>query len=317
MPRPTRRLLGIGSAALVLTLATGALAGPAAAGAAPPGHGNPEYMITFRGAALEGYPGSTQKYKAGGYSLVELVKSAGQAAPGCRAEGAGYVLDEGENPTLSRQSVPASAAAHLKDQAPTFPAEGSGAQWKGTCTPDGLSGTGIGDDMNAQGLRLGSSTVSGAIDPESGVYTGTGTATISGFDLAEATGVEVKFDSISSQMHVTKTGNAEPVVSYRLSILNSDPAQTTLGGKGFTLYGNDIPADMLVTTFNKQVADSAQQIESFASGGLDLGLRILAPQVTKDEATGLTTIVAPAVAGEFGLLFQTFGARLGSLTFTG
>lgn len=277
-----------------------------------------------------------------GYTRLVLDKGVG-TLPTCLAEGAGYYLSEAvedgvikggaapisegqtqsdaspyTNVTQSKRVRPVggSGDSNPSDTNPAFPSAGNGPLWASKCNDDLSSGTATGDLVNASGLRFAGSTMSGAVDHRTGVYTATARAYVLGLEGA--------FDSLSSLFQISyRPGSTEtavaPKITYRMSFFNSDAGQSAFASDGFTLGGTQVPAADLVDQFNSQAAQFAASAQAIGP----LGFQLLAPQVYPDQDSGLQVITAPAAVGNIGLasqagtVGQNFGLKLASVTWTG
>jgi hypothetical protein len=331
------------AAALVLTASV--LASPAGAveSAKKPKFdiNNVGYNEIMRSGAVEWYANIPRNLPQNlGYARVALIKDIQEASPRCIADGAGYwlddILEEGvlkggaapigegqtatdaspyDNPTIHRVYRPAGSAdgtgTASSDRTPKFPAQGNGPLWTSECGADFFSGSGTGDTINASGFRFAGSSVSSAVDTSNGVYTSTGRAYI--------TGIEGAFDTITSLMQVTHAPNQEPRVTYRMSFFDSTPSDSAFASDGFEFFGSAVPAGDFVEQFNSQSAAFSEQAAALGPAGL----QIFSPQVYPDQDNGLTTITAPAAAGNLGLasragtIGENFGARFASITWVG
>ncbi len=344
MPKSLRSSLVPGLAvAATLALTGGVLATPAAAAETAK---KPKFDINqigyneaMRSGAIEWYAEIPRQLPQNmGYARVALVKDIQEASPRCIADGAGYwlddILEEGvlkggaapigegqtatdaspyDNPTIHREFRPAGAAAGgaSSDRTPKFPANGNGPLWTSKCNPDYFGGSGTGDTINASGVRIAGSSVTSQVDPATGIYTSTGRAYI--------TGINGAFDTITSLMQVTHVPSQEPKVTYRMSFFDSSASNSAFASDGVTFFGSAVPASELVDQFNSQSASFSQSAAALGPAGL----QILSPQVYADQDNGLTTITAPAAAGNLGFaaragtIGQNFGARFATITWWG
>lgn len=275
-----------------------------------------------------------------GYSHVELIKDIDEASPRCIADGAGYwlddILEEGvlkggaapigegqtatdaspyDNPTIHRVYRPANADDGsnnaTSDRTPKFPANGNGPLWTSACTADFFGGSGTGDMFNAAGSKIAGSSIVAQVDKNTGIYTATGRAYV--------TGIAGAFDTITSLMQVVHAPNQEPKVTYRMSFFDSDAGKSAFASDGVEFFGSAVPASQFVDQFNSQSAAFAQQGAALGPAGL----QILSPQVYPDQDSGRTTITAPAAYGNLGFasrsgtIGQNFGMKLAEITYTG
>jgi hypothetical protein len=315
------------------------------------------YILDMRSGGMEyetALPAAL--YHDVGYSEVNLAHDIGQPQGTCESDGAMYwagqyveeaVLGKGaappdagdvgggyHNPTIARDVNPnISAGSSLSNRHPgivnffppgqevaPIPADGTPVNVQAKCGTD-VKGAGDGNvsDVNKT-LDVVGSTTQAELNRETGEYTSTGRAYVTGIKGA---GV---FNTVSSFMQVTQKPGSEPVVSYRMSFFDSDTggSSTQFGQNGFTLSGSNVPADQLVSQFNSQ----AKTLSDAASTLGPFGFQVLAPQVgtepsTEAGTTGLHYITAPAIAGSIGshlrdgTLGQQEQARFGSVTFTG
>jgi hypothetical protein len=344
LPKSFRRALVPGVAvATTLVLTAGAFATPAGAATTKKKFdinelGYNEYM---RAGAVETFAEIPRNVPQNlGYSHVILNKDIEEESPHCIADGAGYwlddILEEGvlkggaapigegqtatdaspyDNPTIHRVYRPADSddgsQNATSDRTPKFPSNGNGPLWTSSCTPDFYGGSGEGDMFAASGAKIAGSSIVAQMDQATGVYTATGRAYV--------TGIAGAFDTITSLMQVTHVPDSEPKVTYRMAFFDSDASKSGFSSEGFQFFGSDVPASQFVDQFNAQSAAFSKQGAALGPAGL----QILSPQVYPDQDSGVTTITAPAAAGNLGLasrsgtLGQNFGMKFAEITYTG
>jgi hypothetical protein len=340
---PRRSVLPGAAVAAALVLTAGALATPADAATSKKKFdiNRVGYNQAMRAGAIETFTEIPRNLPENvGYSRVVLIKDIEETPPRCEADGAGYWLSEEveeavikggaapiaegqsqsdaspyDNPTINRTVRPADASdggeTAFSDRTPKLPSNGNGPLWTSECSPDFYKGSGTGDLVNASGLRIGGSTVSGGVDRATGIYTATGRAYVTGLDGA--------FDTVTSLMQVTHAPAQEPKITYRLAFFNSDAGQSAFASDGVEFFGSAVPASEFVEQFNTQSAAFSEQAAAFGPAGL----QILSPSVYPDQDTGRMTITAPAAAGNLGLASragtagQNSGARFASITWVG
>lgn len=340
---PHRSLLPGAAVATALVLTAGALASPASAAPSKKKFDIDRigYNQAMRAGVVETYAEIPRNIPENmGYSRLALIKDIEESPPRCEADGAGYWLSEEveeavikggaapiaegqsqsdaspyDNPTISRTVRPADSSdggeTAFSDRTPKLPANGNGPLWTSECSPDFFKGSATGDLVNASGLRIAGSTISGGVDQATGIYTATGRAYVTGLDGA--------FDTVTSLMQVTHAPGQEPKITYRLAFFNSDAGQSAFASDGVEFFGSAVPASEFVEQFNTQSAAFSEQAAAFGPAGL----QILSPSVYPDQDTGRTTITAPAAAGNLGLasragtIGQNFGARFASITWVG
>lgn len=344
MPRsPHRSLLPGAAVATALVLTAGVLAAPAGAATSKKKFDIDRigYHQVMRAGAVETFTEIPRSLPEDvGYSRLALIKDIGEEQPRCEADGGAYWLSEEveeaiikggaapiaegqterdaslyDNPALSRTVRPARSSDgsehSFSDRAPKVPANGNGPLWTSECSPDFFKGSATGDMVNASGLRIAGSTISGGVDKATGIYTATGRAYVTGLD-----GV---FDTVSSLMQVTHAPAQEPRITYRLAFFNSDAGQSAFASDGVEFFGSAVPASELVEQFNTQSAAFSEQAAAVGPAGL----QILSPSVYPDHVTGRMTITAAAAAGNVGLVSragtvgQNSGARFASVTWVG
>jgi hypothetical protein len=343
----TRAVSRAGAAAAAI-LATGALVGQTPAVAATESANGKtfdfkesSYILTMRAGAVEPYAMIPRDLPTDiGFSYVDLIHDTGRNEGRCETWGAGYwlgtELEEGvlglgaappdagdvsggyRNPTTSRQVRPdltPPGAPTGSDRTPALPAAGAGGPlWKATCDSD-TKGSGTGNELDASGARAVGSTTSAEVDKTTGAYTGTSRAYISGIEAAG------KLATINSLMQVKELPNEKPTVSYRISFFESEAGQSVTGfnQNSFTVSGNDVPVEDLVTQFNEQVKGGSGALSALGP----LGFSLLAPQVGKTTDGGRISITAPVIQGNAGLhlrdgtVGQEQGVRFGAVTFSG
>ncbi|HEX3828645.1 MAG TPA: hypothetical protein VHV82_15375 [Sporichthyaceae bacterium] len=351
-----------GTLLLGSAFATPAGAAPAQGQGHSVGHGfnfvnDASYILDMRSAGLEteaDIPAAT--YQDYGYSEVNLSHDLGERLGQCHSYAALYWMgqyveeavlgfgaappDAGSvsggyhNPVYSRSDYPnLSAGNSLSDRHPgivnyfppgqeitPLPAQGTPLRIQSHCDND-INGHANGDAVDVSGTvdEVGSTTAS-EVNRVTGVYTSTARAYVTG--IKGAGGV----NTISSMMQVTQKPNAQPLVTYRMSLFNSGTGSTDTGlnGRSFVFVGRDVPANELTDQFNSQ----AKTLTVAASAIGPFGFQILAPQTgtepsTEAGTTGLHYITAPAVGGEAGFnarngtIGQKQYSRFGSVTFTG
>jgi hypothetical protein len=343
MPRkpstPRSRLAAAAAALLVGAPLTAAP--PATAAPSPFDFEESSYILTLRAGAVEPYALIPRDLPTDiGYSYVDLVHDIGQQDGRCEAWGAGYWLgqevEEGvlgpgaaptdagdvskgyKNPTTSRQVRPDLTPAGQpsgSDRTPAIPADGSaGPNWIAACAHD-AKGNGTGELADLAGAKLVGSTSAAEVNKATGLYTGTSRAYIQDLDIGGA------LVTITSLMQVKQAPGAQPVITYRLWLLDGGAEGTNYGlnQNGFTVAGTDVPADQLVEQFNDQIAQGARAIAALGPYGLTL----LAPHVGKSTDGDRYSITAPVIQGNAGLklrdgtIGQEQGLRFGSVTFQG
>jgi hypothetical protein len=299
------------------------------------------YIFTLRAGAVEPYAAIPRDLPTDiGFSYVDLIHDIGRNEGRCEAWGAGYWLgqevEEGvlglgaappdagdvsggyKNPTTSRQVRPdltPPGEPSQSDRTPALPSNGgTGPLWSGACDDD-TKGAGTGDEVNSAGVRVVGSTTAAALDKKTGVYQGVSRAYITGIEAAG------KLATISSMMQVKQTPTTKPTISYRISFFEGEAGQAATGfnQNAFTVSGNDVPVEDLVTQFNDQVKQGSGALAALGPYGFTL----LAPQVGKTTDGNYFAITAPVIQGKAGLhlrdgtIGQEQGLRFGSVTFSG
>jgi hypothetical protein len=260
---------------------------------------------------------------AGGY-VEEGVLGLGAAPPDAGSVSGGYV-----NPVSSRSVKPdLSAEDNLTDREPAInvpfvaqnvapiPHDGNGIRTSALCKDDANGkATGVVADLAGIAESI-ASTATASVDKATGAYTATSRAVVTGIVGAGA------LDTLSSVMQVTVAPDKKPVVTYRLSLVDSDAAK--FNQNGFTVSGTAVPVDDLVDQFNAQAAGVSTALAAVGP----LGVKLLAPETgtaNHPEAAliGLPYITAPAVqlvggaAVREGTAGQQENVHLGVITFTG
>jgi hypothetical protein len=244
-----------------------------------------------------------------------------------------------DNPVADRTIYPTTYAVYDHDRSPgldgptdhrviaQLPHGGSPLYTTSSCTQD-HQGRSAGDVANVggpPGVHLAGSITQAHVDKRTGAFLADSRAWV--------TGLSGPLDTISSVMQITALPGRMPLVSYRLSFLDTStevepnqPPQAHFPDSkdGFTVAGQDVPADRLTDQFNQQVAANAAAIAAIGP----LGFTLLAPHYSKtgadwDSDVGAPYIVAPAIQGELGLTARkgTIGqdqyVRFASIEFAG
>jgi hypothetical protein len=331
--------------------ATAILAASTIAGATPAlaaGDGNSafdfeksSYILTMRAGAVEPYAMIPRDLPTDiGFSYVDLIHDIGRHEGRCETWGAGYWLgteveegvlglgaappDAGDvsggyrNPTTAREVRPdltPPGQPSGSDRAPALPASGgAGPLWSAKCDHD-AKGTGTGSQLDVSGNRAVGSTTAAEVDKKTGLYTGTSRAYLTGIEAAG------NLATITSLMQVKQAPHAKPTISYRISFFEGEAGQSVTGfnQNAFTVSGNDVPVEDLVTQFNEQVKGGS----AAASALGPMGFTLLAPTVGKTTDGNRFSITAPVIQGNAGLhlrdgtIGENQGLRFGAVTFSG
>lgn len=267
-------------------------------------------------------------YWAGQY-LEEAVLGFGAAPPDAGSVKGGYrnpVFARDVNPDFSAGDEASKRRPGVVNPAPPgqvvapLPSDGTPLLIQSRCDSD-VRGSGTGNVVDVGGvLGVVGSTTQAEVDKVTGRYTASARAYVTGITNAGS------LDTVTSFMQVTQRPGAEPVVTYRLSFIDSkhSGSHNGLSQDGFTLAGTNVPVGQLVEQFNGQ----AKTLSAAAAAIGPFGFQVLAPQegiVPSTEAgtTGLRYVTAPVIAAQGGLslregtLGESVKPRLGTVTFTG
>jgi hypothetical protein len=296
------------------------------------------YIETMRAGAVETYAFlPRQEIQDMGYSLVDLSHDTGAPSGKCIAEGAGYWLGEIlEKAVLSYGASPPDANGKVdsgyqnpviaRSVNPDLTPEQSGNTTPTMSSPIGPSGTAAcGTDAAgesrgfvlkpAPGIEFAGSTTHSEVDKRTGLFTGTARSYI------QAVTANGGIATISSLMQVTGAPGAEPLITYRLSFVDSSSDQATSRAQqnGFTLAGKDIPAGEFVQQFNTQAKAGSAALSALGPAGLQL----VAPSLARSADGGRLGLTGPVIEGHLGLAAREGtigydqGVRFGATTFTG
>jgi hypothetical protein len=236
------------------------------------------YSATLSSAAL--VPVKSAAPAGVGYSAVTLTKKPAVATGACDIVGAGYWLSDPverayRNPTASRAHQSAAATT-------STPAvyTGPGVRWDAACASD-TSGRAVANTAEvAQAEGMGS-TVSASVDRRTGTYVGTARSYVVG--VRTPSGV---LDSVTSLVQVKVADGAEPLVTYRVKLVD--------GSRTVTLAGTDVPADRLGEQFGQQTAAKSAGVEAFAAKGV----QVVLPQGSAHTLTAPLVLAGSAAIGE-------------------
>lgn len=294
-------------------------------------------MFMLRAAAIQPFVRVPQERAVDvGTSYVYLDQPR-RGARQCEALGAGYWLGTeiedhsqlGEaavphpgrggfrNPTAARANRPLPqdrGPQDWSDYSPAIAADGPvGQRWTASCNSAKTAGQGTGIVTDLPGVQTAGSTVTaGAKDAG---YAGTGRAYLQ--DVATATAT---VRSLYSLMQVSLPVEGPARVTYRLTVAVIGAAGTMVGADEhqIVLGGTSVPVGELVAQFNEQASSQAAGLAVLGP----LGLRVLAPTVTIDERSGITSITSPILETNAGLAAKDRGyghdqgLRLAAITLT-
>jgi hypothetical protein len=317
------------------------------------------YVLDMRNAGVEeNTPIPSSTYQDIGFTEVQLTHDIGQPQARCDSRGAGYffgqyveeaVLEKGAappdagdvsggyaNPVMSRSVKPdvSAGGANLTDRHPfiqnpfppgnevtKLPNDGTPLYINANCNDD-VKGSGTGNvaDLAKVADVIGSTTEAG-VDRTTGDYTSTARAYIAGVKGAGP------LTALSSFMTVKQTPGADPVITYRISLIDNDSGGSVTGWNqnGITLSGNNVPANQLTDQFNSQLSTVSGALAALGP----FGIRVMAPdtgiQGPNDTGTGAGGhyVTAPSVQVDYGAHARDGGigqhqiTRLGAISFTG
>jgi hypothetical protein len=340
--RRTSHVATIAGAAALMVIALGPLldATPAAAADSKSTYdwNQSSYIQTMRAGAVETYAFLPREESQDfGYSLVDLTHDTGAPSGKCSTEGGGYWLGEilekavlsygaappdengkvnagYQNPVLARSVNPDLTPDQHGNTTPTLSSP-SGPSGTAACETD-AAGEGTGFILKpVPGIEFAGSTTRGEVDKKTGLYTGTGRSYL------QAVTASGDLATISSLMQVKSAPGAEPLITYRLSFVESgsDGSTSNAEQNGFTLEGKDVPASDLVAQFNDQAKAGSVALSALGPAGLQL----LAPSVARSADGGRMGLTGPVIEGHLGLAAREGtigydqGLRFGAVTFTG
>jgi hypothetical protein len=316
------------------------------------------YLLDMRDAGVEEntqIPSSI--YEEFGFSGIQLTHDIGQPQGKCDARGAGYWLgqyveeavlskgaappDAGDvsggyaNPVDSRTVKPdvsADPSHNLTNRHPfiqnpfppgnevtKLPSGGTPLYITSACDSD-LQGSATGNVADvAKVADVIGSTVEGGVDRTTGQYTSTARSYVAGIKGAGP------LTAFSSFMQVTQKPGSDPVVSYRMSLVDNDSGGSVTGWnqKGITLSGSNVPANQLTEQFNSQAKTVAGALAALGPFGAHLMAPETGVQGPNDTGTSGHYVTAPSVQLDYGAHARDGGigehqiTRLGSITFTG
>jgi hypothetical protein len=317
------------------------------------------YVLDMRNAGVEeNTPIPSSTYQDFGFSEVQLSHDIGQPEARCDSRGAGYffgqyveeaVLEKGAappdagdvsggyaNPVMSRSVKPDVSAGGINltnrhpfvqnpfppgNQVTALPADGTPLYINSSCDSD-VKGSGTGNiaDIGKVADIIGS-TSEGGVDRTTGEYTSIARSYVAGIKGAGP------LTALSSFMQVKQVPGADPVISYRMSLIDNDSGGSITGWNqnGITLSGSNVPANQLTDQFNSQLTTVSGALAALGP----FGIRVIAPDTgiegPNDTGTGTGGhyVTAPAVQLDYGLHARDGGigqhqkTRLGAITFTG
>jgi hypothetical protein len=312
-------------ALVVALLLTGVAALPTGSARAAAPSPTP-YAFTLRSTAVENFVNLFREMGQGvGFSRSTLTRLAGAREGEAEAIGAGaWTLLEDEpcllgcdppctsptvgNPSMARASHPRSCA---DQRAGLF--TGTASPPGQAAAPSPASAVGAGRAVGVTsfpGLRVGlaGSDVTASVQVD-GQYVGTAHSYLT--DVVTASG---QIRSITSTMRVNALPDGSlPTVTTSFSVvgLSSNGSRAGINERGFTIFGQDIPATDLVRWFNAQL----QQVVGIAGVLGQVGVRVLDPQVGLSDDGRRYRITAPALVlgAEQGVNTQGLSARAGGL----
>jgi len=316
------------------------------------------YLLDMRNAGVEEntqIPSSV--YEDFGYSAIQLTHDIGQPQGKCDARGAGYwlgqyveeaVLEKGaappdagdvsggySNPLYSRTvrpDVSASADQNLTDHHPfiqnpfppgkevtKLPNDGTPLYITSACDSD-LKGSGTGNVIDIAKVAdvIGSTTESG-VDKATGEYNSTARSYIAGIKGAGP------LTAISSFMTIKQVPGADPVITYRMSLIDNDSGGSVTGWNqnGISLSGSNVPANQLTDQFNSQATTVAGALAALGP----FGIRVMSPESGQagpsETGTSGHYVTAPSVQLDYGAHARDGGigqhqiTRFGAISFTG
>jgi hypothetical protein len=316
------------------------------------------YLLDMRNAGVEEntqIPSSI--YEEFGYSGIQLTHDIGQPQGKCDARGAGYWLgqyveeavlskgaappDAGDvsggyaNPVDSRTvrpDVSASKEQNLTDRHPfiqnpappgqeitKLPADGTPLYINSNCDSD-LKGSATGNvaDIGKVADLIGS-TVEAGVDHATGEYVSTARSYIAGIKGAGP------LTAVSSFMQIKQTPGTDPVITYRMSLVDNDSGGSVTGWNqnGISLSGSNVPANQLTDQFNSQAATAGGALAALGPFGVHLMAPETGVQGPNDTGTSGKYVTAPSIQLDYGTHARDGGigqhqiTRLGSITFTG
>jgi len=316
------------------------------------------YLLDMRNAGVEEntqIPASV--YEDIGYSAIQLTHDLGQPQGKCDARGGAYwmgqyveeaVLQKGaappdagdvsggySNPVFSRTVKPdvsASAELNATDHHPfiqnpfppgkevtKLPNDGTPLYVTSSCDSD-LKGSGTGNvlDVGKVADVIGSTTDSG-VDKATGEYTSTARSYIAGIKGAGP------LTAISSFMTIKQVPGSDPVVTYRMSLIDNDSSGTITGWNqnGISLSGSNVPANQLTDQFNTQAQSAAAALAALGP----FNVRVMSPETGQagpsETGTSGKYVTAPSVQLDYGTHARDGGigqhqiTRFGAISFTG
>lgn len=305
-----RRVLGIGSAALLAALPLASVSGAEPDGSA-------HWLIDVYGHPVEPYYQIPGEFRIS----VPATQAGLEGAVPERCEAIGYVYDLGfldslgqilsenqyKNPTKAWAINPPSAQP-IKAEKATYP---GGPRALGDCT----------EDKNAVAVGTLGPVADQALSFEGGSSKSTTTKVSDNLVVSESTnrvtGVkagELSIASVLSWMKVEFHPSAEPKVSYRVQLagLNDGKSYSGAEQKGLVLAGQGIAGGDLAKQFNEQAKANKDALKALGQ----YGFQIFEPKVGY-SASGRYVLESAALDGVFfptarqGTIGQAIGFRLG------
>ena len=258
-------------------------------------------------------PGQCETFSAGYFAGIEIEEAIFGAMPGYK------------NVTLARASNPETKGYPSKAQVAPFGGQGGPAYTAECASPDSGHGTARNGGFTSPGGSAGSglSETTQTLDRAARTITSETTAAVDDLSL----GGSLRIHHISSFMKTVLTPDAEPTVTYRITLqgisTGGGGASTAsadsfaIGDGGLTLAGKNVGGSDLIKQFNEQSRAHERDLSVLAR----YGFRILAPTFSAGEDG--YTVEAPVM--DAGLYFparqnqtgQGQALRIGMARFTG
>jgi hypothetical protein len=258
-------------------------------------------------------PGQCETFGAGYFAGIEIEEAIFGAMPGYK------------NVTLARASNPETKGYPSKAQVAPVGGQGGPAYTAECASPDAGHGTARTGGFTGPGGSAGSglSETTQTLDRQAQTITSETTTSLNDLRL----GGSLRIDQIASSMKTVLTPDAEPKVTYRITLqgisTGGDGVSTAAADSfavtdgGLTLAGKDVGGSDLIKQFNEQSKTHEKDLSVLAR----YGFRILAPKFsTSDDGY---TVEAPVM--DAGLYFparqnqtgQGQALRIGMARFTG
>src|SRR5919109_1731903 len=258
-------------------------------------------------------PGQCETFGAGYFAGIEIEEAIFGTMPGYK------------NVTLARASNPETKGYPSKAQVAPLGGQGGPAYTAECASPDFGHGTARNVGFNSPGGSAGSglSETTQKLDRDARTITSETTTSLNDLSL----GGSLRIHHISSSMKTVLTPDAEPKVTYRITlkgistggdgVSTAPPDRFAITDGGLTLAGKDVGGSDLIKQFNEQSKTHEKDLAILAR----YGFRILAPKFsTSDDGY---TVEAPVM--DAGLYFtarqnqtgQGQALRIGMARFTG